>query len=106
MSKVWTCPQCDDTTMFKGLCRSCSEYDEAGDVVKPVRREKENHVCSTGCHHSAPITMPTKESFVSSRMKKPTKKQIKNYVEVMEAAALAPTIEDDSDFVEIGDEEE
>ena len=39
-------------------------------------------------------------------MKKPTKKQIKNYVEVMEAAALAPTIEGDGDFVEIGDEEE
>tara|TARA_R110002012_G_scaffold307073_2_gene512354 strand:- start:577 stop:897 length:321 start_codon:yes stop_codon:yes gene_type:complete len=106
VSKIWTCPQCAETTRFRGLCRSCSEYDADGNLVTAVRREKEGHVCSTGCHHSAPITMPTKESFVSARMKKPTKKQIKNYVEVMEAAALAPTIEGDSDFVEIGDEEE
>jgi len=106
MSEIWTCPQCDDTTRYKGLCRSCSEYDNVGNVINPIRREKESHVCSTGCHHSAPIVMPTKESFVSSRTRKPTKKQIINYREVWEAAALAPTIDDDSDFVEIRDEEE
>ena len=33
MSKIWTCPQCAETTRFKGLCRSCSDYDADGNLV-------------------------------------------------------------------------
>lgn len=106
MSKIWTCPQCESSTRFKSLCRNCTVYDDDGNVVKAVRMEKENHVCSTGCHHSAPISIPTKNQFVSARTRKPTKKEIRNYQEVMEAAALAPPVEEGSDFVEVGDEEE
>ena len=38
MSKQWKCMTCGSITRFKGLCRDCTEYDDAGAVVTPVAR--------------------------------------------------------------------
>ena len=38
MSKQWKCMTCESITRFKGLCRDCTEYDDAGAVVTPVAR--------------------------------------------------------------------
>ena len=39
---VWKCLECDMEAHYKGLCRSCSEYDDSGKVLKPVQRTRLN----------------------------------------------------------------
>ena len=38
MMKKWKCMTCEDVANYKGLCRECTEYGDAGDVVTPVHR--------------------------------------------------------------------
>ena len=67
MAKVirWSCPQCDEETHFKGLCRQCTEYDADGIPIKPVHRVRLNHV--------------------NARRKNPSKKQLKALQESLNA---------------------
>ncbi len=39
---VWKCLECEMEAHYKGLCRSCSEYDDSGKVLKPVQRTRLN----------------------------------------------------------------
>lgn len=68
---TWECPECKNTTHYKGLCRDCTEYDDSGSPVKPVSRVRINHT-QTEKH----IHIPTKADFVNSRRKQPSKKQL------------------------------
>ena len=68
---TWECPECKNTTHYKGLCRDCTEYDDSGSPVKPVSRVRINHT-QTERH----IHIPTKADFVNSRRKQPSKKQL------------------------------
>ena len=38
--RTYICPNCGDVKNFGGLCRDCTEYGEAGEVLKPIRRVK------------------------------------------------------------------
>mgnify|MGYP001295344248 CR=1 FL=1 len=39
---IWKCLECEMEAHYKGLCRSCSEYDDSGKVLKPVQRTRLN----------------------------------------------------------------
>ena len=40
--KTYQCLSCDSVAYHKGLCRTCTEYDESGKVLKPVQRTRLN----------------------------------------------------------------
>ncbi len=106
----WACPECDEETHFKGLCRKCTEYDDAGHPVKPVHRIRLNH---TPTQHTPHIR--TKNDFVDGRRKKPSKKQLEAIKEKLNAGSRPVSHQhehgedcgDDcghaGDFVEIGE---
>lgn len=68
---MWGCPNCDEQTRFKGLCRECTEYDDNGNPVKPVNRVRVGH-SQTEKH----IHKRTRADFLNQRRKQPTKKQL------------------------------
>jgi predicted ATP-dependent serine protease len=81
--KNYVCPQCDDKARFKGLCRSCTEYNTEGDVVNAVRREEEGkHIHDENCGHNH-IHRPTVEMFRQRRRPKLTKKQMAKYHQIL-----------------------
>ena len=41
-TKTYQCLSCDSVAHHKGLCRSCTQYDESGTVLKPVQRTRLN----------------------------------------------------------------
>jgi len=41
-TKTYQCLSCDSVAHHKGLCRSCTQYDESGKVLKPVQRTRLN----------------------------------------------------------------
>jgi hypothetical protein len=36
----WKCMDCESVVNHKGLCRECTEYSKAGDIITPVSRVK------------------------------------------------------------------
>tara|TARA_B100000214_G_scaffold324720_1_gene261861 strand:- start:1485 stop:1919 length:435 start_codon:yes stop_codon:yes gene_type:complete len=76
----WSCPECDEETHFKGLCRQCTEYDADGIPIKPVHRVRLNHTPTE--HH---FQKRTKADYVNARRKNPSKKQLEKIKEVMNA---------------------
>ena len=80
----WACPECEAETHFKGLCRECTEYDDAGNPVKPVHRVRLNHTPTTPNQYRK-----NKADFVNSRRKKPTNKQIEAMKEHLNAQSQA-----------------
>ncbi len=111
MAKIirWACPECDQETHFKGLCRDCTEYDDGGNPVKPVHRVRLNH-------NPTPFTQnrKTKEGFLNSRRRNPTKKQLKAIKEALNEHSAPVSLQHEhdencdpncghADFVEIGE---
>lgn len=82
---------CEDKVIYryKGLCRSCTEYDSSGNVVNAVNRIQVN---SDGTvYHKIVVERPkqsilTKQMFLNQRRKqKITKKQRKQMEEQIKA---------------------
>jgi hypothetical protein len=90
----YTCPNCESTSLYKGLCRDCTEYDSNGAVVNPVVREKQGvHVHDENCghlhhdhHHEENSMRISLDDFVNARRPKPTKKQIQQMNAFLEEA--------------------
>ncbi len=40
--KTYQCLSCDSIAHHKGLCRTCTDYDDTGTVLKPVQRTRLN----------------------------------------------------------------
>jgi hypothetical protein len=80
MAKIirWTCPECEDVVHFKGLCRECTEYDDAGSPASPIHRVRLNHTTTEYHPH-----VRTRADFVNSRRKNPSKKQLEAIKEAM-----------------------
>ena len=78
----WACPECETEVRYKGLCRDCTEYDSAGNPIKPVQRVKKNDYQKY--HHSR---RATKQDFTNSRRPKPSKKQLEGLMESMNAGS-------------------
>ena len=76
----WACPECDEETHFKGLCRECTEYDADGIPIKPVHRVRLNHNPTNSTHRRL-----TKSDYVNARRKNPSKKQLKALQESLNA---------------------
>jgi predicted nucleotide-binding protein (sugar kinase/HSP70/actin superfamily) len=116
---TWKCPECDIEAHYKGLCRSCSEYDDSGKVLKPISRIRLN---SDGSVWTQPDRVAIQPSHVTAEMmrahrksqRKLTKKQKamreaqeKAMQEAMKAEAAKVALEANADgVVEIGESEE
>ena len=95
--RTYICPYCSDEKNFGGLCRDCTEYGEAGEVLKPIRRVKNTghvHIHDENCNHDHdheegikisdnPFFRRTVQDFVNARRPKPSKKQIRQYQEMV-----------------------
>lgn len=101
MAKIirWSCPQCDQETHFKGLCRKCTEYDDSGNPTKPVHRVRLNH---TQTDHKPQIR--TKLDFVNQRRRNPSKKQLEVLKEKLNSHSEALHLQHEhDDFTEVGE---
>jgi hypothetical protein len=101
MAKIsWACPECDVETHFKGLCRNCTEYDEAGQPIKPIHRVRKNYAPTNYQPH-----IPSKNDFLNSRRRKPTNKQIVAIQEHFNAQSheCGDDCEHDEEFTEVGE---
>ncbi len=97
----WECPQCGLKTHYKGLCRECTEYDDAGIPVKPVYRVRLNHTPTT---HQ--VQIPTKNDFVNARRRQPSKKQLEKMKEMLNATSRRVDGEgedSEEDFMSVGE---
>ena len=94
---LWSCPQCDEQTRFRGLCRECTVYDADGNPTKPVHRVRLNHNPSEGSNNR----VKTKIDFVNSRRKHPSKKQLGQIQEMLNSQSRNVSDEED-DFRPIG----
>jgi hypothetical protein len=116
---IWKCPECDIEAHYKGLCRSCSEYDDSGKVLKPVprvRHNKDGSVWTPSERTSLQPSQVTLEMMRAQRknQRKLTKKQKamreaqeKAMQEAMKAEAEKVALEaNDEGIVEIGESEE
>jgi len=77
--KTFQCMSCDSVAHHKGLCRTCTEYDESGKVLKPVQRTRLNVDGSVwevpeGRVRPAAVTLDTMRAHRKAQ-KKLTKKQ-------------------------------
>lgn len=116
---IWKCPECDIEAHYKGLCRSCSEYDDSGKVLKPVarvRHNKDGSVWTPSERKSIQPSQVTLEMMRAARknQRKLTKKQKamreaqeKAMQEAMKAEAEKVALEANAEGVlEIGESEE
>jgi len=96
---VWSCPQCNEETRFKGLCRTCTEYDDTGQPIKPVHRVRLNHTPTE--HHR--VGKRTKADFVNSRRRQPTKKQLDQIKDMLNSQSKEIVgADEEDDFRPIG----
>lgn len=104
---MWKCQKCEETARYKGLCRSCTIYDEEdGMVITPIHRVRLN---SDGTEWQPPNKrgpMATKDMLKTmriSRQKKPTKKQVALLKEELEELKKAEAeLPQEEEFVELG----
>ena len=89
----WACPECEAETHFRGLCRECTEYDSEGTPVKPIHRVRLNHTPTE--HHD--FHKPTKKDFVNARRRNPTKKQLDQIKEIMNAQSKPVHLEHEAE---------
>lgn len=109
MNALWVCPQCDSEAHWKGLCRKCTEYNERGTPINPVPRMRQPPTDNPPYEY----ILPTKESFLAQRRRKPTHKQVRAMKEAQkkhhaehECGDECTHDHEEYDFVEIGGEEE
>ena len=94
----WSCPQCNEETHFKGLCRQCTEYNAQGEPVKPVHRVRLNHTTTEQRQY-----VRTKADFVNSRRKQPSKKQLEKIKEMLNSQSKEIVgADEEDDFRPIG----
>tara|TARA_B100000686_G_scaffold109430_1_gene116607 strand:- start:12374 stop:12784 length:411 start_codon:yes stop_codon:yes gene_type:complete len=82
--KFWKCTaegcKDDKTYNYKGLCRECTEYDKAGNVVTPVKRVQVSKngtvIVKPERVMGRPVTLQDFKTFRRSQ-KRMTKKQMK-----------------------------
>ena len=72
---IWKCLECGSTAYHKGLCRDCTEYDDDGKIVNPVRRVRMNKD-GTVYESVKSVRLPFKSQERFKRGKKLTKKQL------------------------------
>ena len=84
----WACPECDEETHFKGLCRECTEYDADGKPIKPVHRVRLNHNPTKTNHRRL-----TKADYLNARRKNPSKKQLEALKESLNTHSQAVSLQ-------------
>lgn len=108
--KVYVCPQCNSKRNFRSLCRDCTEYDDNGNVITPVRMEKEgHHVHDENCghlHDDNQIRISL-EDFRNRRRPKLSKRQREKYQKMIDDAQFVGDINEMREFLtnEVSEEE-
>ena len=110
---MWVCPDCDSQAHHKGLCRACTEYGEAGEVLKPIPRIKCDKNGNEISHNPNPFQIPSPSlmDFKARRQRKLTKKQKATLKEEMKKQAEAHKLaveaeQSETGLVELGESEE
>ena len=110
---MWVCPDCDSQAHHKGLCRACTEYSEAGEVLKPIPRIKCDKNGNEISHNPNPFQIPPPSlmDFKVRRQRKLTKKQKATLKEEMKKQAEAHKLaveaeQSETGLVELGESEE
>ena len=109
---VWKCPECEIEAHYKGLCRSCSEYDDSGKVLKPIARVRHNKDGSVWEQPERSAIQPSHVTLEMLRMQRKNQRatreaQEKAMQEAMKAEAAKLAVEANADgVVEIGESEE
>ncbi len=79
--KYWKCFTCESVSHHKGLCRDCTEYDDNGVIITPVRRERVDSQGNKWVKQTTRVSRDNinlqmiKQDMVNKRRKKLTKKQ-------------------------------
>ena len=98
----WKCESCGEVMAYRGLCRTCTTYDEDSNVVVPVKRVKVDYN-GTPIQKTQVANLPFNEGRRGFRTRrKPTKKQIQKLESQL--TALAPNNE--GEFTLLGESEE
>lgn len=104
--KVWKCDSCKEVSIYKGLCRNCTEYDESGKVVNPVSKVRYNEDGSLWTPPSKNTPLASNEMLNlmrASRKRKPTRKQMKQINAELKAMAESEIANADGDFMDLGE---
>ena len=106
----WKCMECESMAHHKGLCRSCTTYDEEGNIVNPMPRERvdskgNKYVSQQRIRENIDLSM-MKRKFVDGRRRKLTKKQqalAKKEAEALKAAQKELEAANEGNIVEFGE---
>jgi len=98
--RFWKCLEADcqdgETYFHKGLCRSCTEYSETGEVLNAVSRIR---VTQSGTpyetYEARQTPSLTKRDFVDARRRKMTNKERAYITEMYEQAHNIPHVHDE-----------
>lgn len=108
--RYWKCMTCGSKAHHKGLCRECTTYDESGNIISPVPRERvdskgKKYISQRVQRESLDLQM-VKQKFLNNRRKKLTKKQralAEKEAEALRIAQKELEGENDGDVVELGE---
>ncbi len=99
MQKFWKCLQedCQDGNRYnhKGLCRSCTEYSESGEVVNAVSRARVTDKGTPYEKHEHHRHTVSKANFLDARRRKMTNKERAYITEMYEEAHSVPHVHDE-----------
>ena len=116
MQKYWKCfaENCEDGATYhhKGLCRSCTNYSESGEVLNAVSRVRVTDKGTPYEKHEHHRHKVSKSNFLDARRRKMTNKERDYIIEQYEQAHAIPHVHDencghdiepDQQIVEIGE---
>ena len=99
MNKYWKCfaEGCNDEATYhhKGLCRSCTEYSESGEVLNAVSRVRVTDKGTPYEKHEHHRHKVSKSNFLDARRRKMTNKERAYITEQYEQAHAIPHVHDE-----------
>jgi len=100
MQKYWKClaEDCGDEATYhhKGLCRSCTDYSESGEVLNAVSRVRVTDKGTPYEKHEPHRHKVSKSNFLDARRRKMTNKERDYIIEQYEQAHATPHVHDEN----------
>ena len=100
MQKYWKCfaEDCGDEATYhhKGLCRSCTDYSESGEVLNAVSRVRVTDKGTPYEKHEPHRNKVSKSNFLDARRRKMTNKERDYIIEQYEQAHAIPHVHDEN----------
>ena len=107
MNKYWKCfaEGCNDEATYhhKGLCRSCTEYSESGEVLNAVSRVRVTDKGTPYERHEHHRHKVSKSNFLDARRRKMTHKERAYIIPHVHDEHCGHDIEPNQEIMEIGE---